>query len=101
MEQAGYVDGSFTGLPVGGRKNVIGTNIPRTSHSDDSGIQAMTQTVLTIYDKKPGTTVAFFLASESQSCNSFLNGILFTAKEASSLDKKADDGIPYSGKYYN
>ena len=30
----------------------------------------------------------------------FLNGILFTAKEAFSIDSKADDGLPSSGAYY-
>lgn len=99
LQYASLIDGSYTGAPDGlGRRNVMGVNIPKSDFSSDAGFTARTGSMYNV----SLTTKSFLMmiASKSQSCNEWLNGILFTAKEAYSLDAKFDDGIPSSGLYY-
>jgi prepilin-type N-terminal cleavage/methylation domain-containing protein len=97
LQYASLIEGVYTGALEGGLRNVIGVNIPKSDFSSDAGFQAFGYP---LYNVTGLRNIQITIASKSQSCNAWLNGILFSAKEAYSLDAKFDDGVPSSGNYY-
>lgn len=100
LQMAGLIDGSYTGLPEAGLYRALGVNVPKSDFSNDAGF-IVTSPSYNIYDvttaRKP---LSIQISGGSTSCNSGLNGYVFTAREANAIDSKADDGFPSSGRWY-
>lgn len=101
LQQAAFIEGSYTGATGGGGANdfVLGSNIPksRIPLSGFSAYYANRGATATTYAVNLGNMIAYG-KQVGVDAGEPINAIL-TPTDARAIDKKADDGVPGTGKW--